>query len=120
MTAPCLIVDDSRMSRLLLRNLIQHAHPAWAVLEATSGDEALQIARDTPLGLVTMDYNMQGLNGLDAALALRALQPDARIVMLSANVQPSIQARAHAAGIPFIPKPITADTLQAIIEHTKG
>lgn len=120
MTRPFLIVDDSRMSRLLLKDLIQRAHPDWPVLEAASGDDALQIARHTPLHIVSMDYNMQGLNGLDAALALRTLQPAAHIVMLSANVQPSIQERARTAGIPFVPKPITAGTLRAILGHTEG
>ena len=97
-----LIVDDSRMSRMLLKGLVDLHHPDWNVLQAASGDEALQIARETPLDVVSMDYNMQGINGL------------AHIVLLSANVQSAIQERAGAAGIPFLPKPITAETLKAI------
>lgn len=109
-----LIVDDSRMSRMLLKGLVDQQHPDWNVLQASSGDEALQIARDNPVDVVSMDYNMQGMNGLDAALALRDIHPKAHIVLLSANVQTSVQERAKAAGIPFQPKPITADTLKAI------
>lgn len=109
-----LIVDDSRMSRMLLKGLVDQHHPDWNVLQAASGDEALKIARETPLDMVSMDYNMHGINGLDAAIALRELQPKTRIVLLSANVQTSIQERARDAGIPFLPKPITADTLKAI------
>lgn len=109
-----LIVDDSRMSRMLLKGLVTQHHPDWNVLEAASGDEALQVARQSPVDLVSMDFNMQGMNGLDAALALREIQPQARIVLLSANVQSAVQERARAAGIPFEPKPITADTLKAI------
>ena len=116
MPSQLLIVDDSRMSRMLLKGLVDQHHPDWNVLQAASGDEALQIARETPLDVVSMDYNMQGINGLDAAIALRALQPKAHIVLLSANVQAAVQERARAAGIPFLPKPITAETLKAIAE----
>lgn len=115
-----LIVDDSRMSRMLLKGLVDQHHPDWNVLQAASGDEALKIARETPLDLVSMDYNMHGINGLEAAIALRELQPQARIVLLSANVQTSVQERARDAGIPFVPKPITAATLQAIAEGAGG
>ncbi len=115
-----LIVDDSRMSRMLLKGLVNQFHPDWNVLQAASGDEALQIARETPLDLVSMDFNMQGMNGLDAAIALRDIHPRARIVLLSANIQSSVQERARAAGIPFEPKPITADTLKAIAGDVGG
>lgn len=120
MPTQLLIVDDSRMSRMLLKGLVDQHHPDWVVLQATSGDEALQMARETPLDIVSMDYNMQGLNGLDAALALRELQPGVHIVLLSANVQSSVQDRARAAGIPFEPKPITADTIKALAAGTRG
>ncbi len=115
-----LIVDDSRMSRLLLKGLVDQHHPDWTVLQAASGDEALRIARETPLDLVSMDYNMHGMNGLDAAVALREIHPKAHIVLLSANIQASVQERARAAGIPFEPKPITAQTLKAIAAGTGG
>lgn len=115
-----LIVDDSRMSRMLLKSLVDQHHPDWTVLQAASGDEALEIARGTPLDLVSMDYNMQGTNGLDAAIALREMQPKAHIVLLSANVQSAVQDRARAAGIPFLPKPITAETLKAIAQGAGG
>jgi len=115
-----LIVDDSRMSRMLLKGLVDHHYPDWNVMQASSGDEALQMARDTPPDLVSMDYNMHGMNGLDAALALRDLHPGARIVLVSANIQSSVQERAKAAGIPFQPKPITAETLKAIAGDIGG
>lgn len=115
-----LIVDDSRMSRMLLKGLVDQFHPDWTVLQAASGDEAIKLAQETPVDLVSMDYNMQGMNGLDAAIALRDIHPQARIVLLSANVQASIQERARAAGIPFEAKPITANTLKAIANGVGG
>lgn len=108
MSIRLLIVDDSRMSRLILQGLVQQSHPQWSTLQAGSGEEALQVARDNPVDLVSMDYNMHGMNGLEAALELRKLRPGVPIAILTANVQSAVQERIEEAGMAFIAKPITA------------
>ena len=40
MSLRLLIVDDSRMSRLILQGLVQQAHPDWTSVHASSGEEA--------------------------------------------------------------------------------
>lgn len=107
-----LIVDDSRMSRLILQGLVQQRHPGWTVLQASSGEEALALVDTQPVDLVSMDYNMNGLNGLDTAIELRRRQPGLPIALMTANVQSSVQERAREAGIVFLAKPITAASLQ--------
>jgi two-component system chemotaxis response regulator CheY len=108
MTIRLLIVDDSRMSRLILQGLVQQTHPQWTILQAASGEEALQVVQDQPVDLVSMDFNMHGMNGLDAALALRKIMPSVPIAILTANVQSIVQERIEEAGMVFIAKPITA------------
>lgn len=106
-----LIVDDSRMSRLILQGLAQQRHPDWHVLHASSGEEALEIAATQPIHLVSMDYNMHGINGLEAAIEMRRRQPGLPVALMTANVQSAVQARAREAGILFLAKPITAASL---------
>ena len=115
MSLRLLIVDDSRMSRLILQGLVQQAHPDWTIVHASSGEEALQLARENPVDLVSMDFNMHGMNGLDAALALRQLLPRVPIAILTANVQNAVQERIEEAGMVFIAKPITAQAAQQLI-----
>ena len=92
-----LIVDDSRMSRLILQGLAQQHHPDWTVLHASSGEEALALAGQHTIHLVSVDFNMHGLNGLDTAIELRRRHPGLPVALMTANVQTSVQARALAA-----------------------
>lgn len=107
MTIRLLIVDDSRMSRLLLQGMIAQIHPDWQVLQASNGPQALELAASQPVDLVSMDFNMPGMNGLEAALQLRQLLPQVPIAILTANVQSAVQQRVEEAGMAFIAKPIT-------------
>lgn len=114
MSLRLLIVDDSRMSRLILQGLVLQAHPDWTIVHASSGEEALQQVRESPVDLVSMDFNMHGMNGLEAALALRQLLPQVPIAILTANVQTAVQERIEEAGMVFIAKPITAQAAQQL------
>lgn len=101
-----LIVDDSRTSRMLIRGLITQLRPDWAIVEAASGDEALAaVAADVPT-YISMDVNMPGMSGLEAAGRVRIRHPEVRIVMCTANIQESTRNAAAQAGIGFVSKPI--------------
>ena len=86
----------------------------WTIVHASRGDEALQQVRESPVDLVSMDFNMHGMNGLEAALALRQLLPQVHIAILTANVQTAVQERIEEAGMVFIAKPITAQAAQQL------
>lgn len=111
-----LIVDDSRVSRLMIRARIQAIQPSWQCTEAASGDEALLLVAQTAPDFVTMDVNMPGLNGFDAAKAIQQLAPATRIVMLTANIQESSHARAQAMGVQFAQKPITDACIRQVLD----
>jgi CheY-like chemotaxis protein len=114
MSLRLLIVDDSRMSRLILQGFILQDHPEWTILHASSGEEALKVCEEHPVDLVSMDFNMHGMTGLEAALALRQTRPQLPIAILTANVQSAMQERIDEAGLVFIAKPITADAARKL------
>ncbi len=103
----CLVVDDSRMSRMMLKKIISNAHPDWDILEAGDGQQAVDLAKDTELDIILLDYNMPNMNGGEAAKILRPLFPEAKIAFLTANVQDAIKNLAITLQVDFIPKPIT-------------
>lgn len=115
-----LIVDDSRVSRMMIRGYAAALHPDWHFLEAASGEEAVEMASWAGFELVSMDLNMPGMNGIEAAEKLRQLQPHVHIVILSANVQPASRARAEALGLRFVAKPVTADSVAQIFAVLGG
>lgn len=106
MTKRVLIVDDSRMSRMLIKALMEDVHPDWDYIEADSGDQALTLAAGETVDLVTMDVNMPGLNGIEAATRFKQLQPHAFIAVLTANIQSGMRQRADAIGVKFYGKPV--------------
>jgi CheY-like chemotaxis protein len=110
-----LIVDDSRVSRLMAKQYILALHPDWMIEEAATGEEALEKAALLQPQLVVLDVNMPGMGGVAAAEQLRKLLPSAHISLLTANVQDATRARAEDLGVGFMEKPITAERIARLV-----
>ena len=110
-----LVVDDSRVSRMMIKAMILERRPGWRVIEAAQGEEALASVAETPPDVVTIDYNMPGMNGLELAGKLKALGIAAPMALFTANVQEPVRRKAEALGCRFITKPITADSIAAVL-----
>jgi len=108
----CLIVDDSKMSRMMVRKIILDAHPDWLLTEAENGQIAIELAEKNNYQIILLDYNMPILEGGKAAEILRPLQPQAKIAFLTANVQEAVKNLAAKLQIDFIPKPITEEKIR--------
>lgn len=116
-TKTVLVVDDSRVSRMMVRRCVQSRYPDWIVEEAGSGEEALAKAKQVSPALIILDVNMEGMSGMVAAEVLRRTCPDARITLLTANVQDATRNKAVAMGIGFIKKPITDESIHRLIDE---
>jgi two-component system chemotaxis response regulator CheY len=103
-----LLVDDSRVSRMMLRSLITAEDPSWQVFEAGNGAEAVSMAEQHQPSLIILDINMPVMDGFEAAALLRPMLPNATLLFLSANVQASSRERAEALAVHFLAKPISA------------
>lgn len=110
-----LVVDDSRVSRMLSRQYIQHKHPDWTIAEAGSGEEAIAKLDNFTPDLILLDVNMPGMGGFAAVEQIRAKCPDVHISLLTANVQDAVRERANMLGIHFAEKPITQACIDQII-----
>ncbi|MBO9544610.1 response regulator [Caulobacter sp.] len=110
-----LIVDDSKLARIVVGKTIAALQPDWIRVEAGNADEALALIENQAVDLAVLDFNMPGRDGLDLAEELRARFPDMPIAVATANVQDEIMARARAANAAFIPKPVTEDGMRGFI-----
>ena len=114
MNAKVLIVDDSALTRRSLRQILEAAE--YEVMEAENGLDALErYFLDKP-DVVLLDLVMRGMYGLEVLQKLRELDPQARIVVVSADIQTSSQDLAGEAGATaFINKPFDrAEILRAL------
>lgn len=113
-----LIVDDSSISRLMVKNLLLAHHPDWEIMQAGSGAEALLHVREAPPDLITLDLNMPEMDGLEAARLLHDACPDAKIAIVTANIQDSVRRKVQSLGILFVAmveKPINEAGIQKIL-----
>ena len=110
-----LIVDDSRVSRMMARQFILSARPGWTVQDAASGEAALAMVGEVKPALILIDVNLPGIGGMAAAEQLRTICPGAHISLVTANVQNATRNRANELGIGFMEKPITEARIHALI-----
>ena len=96
-----LLADDHSLVRAGIRSLLGAMADVEVVAEASSGEEALELAGREQPDVVLMDIAMKGITGLEAAARMRELHPAVRVVILSmhSGEEYVLQAlRAGAAG----------------------
>ena len=115
MATTVLIVDDSKLARIVAGKALASLQPDWERIEAGNAADALQILHDKRVDVAMIDFNMPEKDGLELAAEIRALHPTMPIAVITANIQDEVIARARAANATFISKPITEDALRGFI-----
>lgn len=112
-----LVVDDNPVNRLVTERQLVMLGVGKPVL-AESGEQALALFGSMVFDVVLMDMQMPGMDGLEATRRLRAysLNPQPRVIGVTANAFPEDRAACLAAGMDdFLPKPITLRSLGVTI-----
>lgn len=120
MKAKILIVDDSSVSRMMIRGRIVGLQPNWDILEAADGDQALTMLASEAPDFITMDVNMPGMNGFEAVEKIRQVNQSVKIVILTANIQESSRDKARQLGVQFVQKPATLAAVQQAVDYFVG
>jgi CheY-like chemotaxis protein len=115
MAITVLLVDDSKLARIVTAKVVGGLQPEWERVEASNAEEAMGVVAAREIDVALIDYNMPGRNGLELAADLRAMRPDMPIAVVTANVQDEIVSRARAIDAAFVGKPLTPEGLRGFI-----
>jgi two-component system KDP operon response regulator KdpE len=111
--ATVLIVDDEPQIRRTMRTTL--ATHAYTVIEALTGEEALEKIRTEQVDLVLLDVNLPGISGIETARELRRAS-DVPIIMLSVRNSERDKVMALDAGADdYVVKPFGVEELMARI-----
>jgi two-component system, chemotaxis family, chemotaxis protein CheY len=114
--ATILIVDDSALSRRILRTILESG--GHAVLEATNGLAALEHYVLHRPDLVFLDLLMQEMPGLEVLAKLREVDPRARVIVATADIQEFTRAMVLEAGAcGFVSKPMESRRVLAAVQE---
>jgi two-component system chemotaxis response regulator CheY len=117
--ARILVVDDSGYARRLMRKTLEQAE--HEVTEADGGMAAIESYFLARPDLVLLDLTMEDMAGLDVLKKLREIDVNARVIVVSADVQSSTAQLAQVAGaFKFIGKPVDSEMLLATISAAIG
>ena len=119
MSKRLLIVDDAMIMRMRIADIARGA--GWEVAgEATNGQEAVARYQELSPDLVTLDIVMPLMDGVSALREIRQVDPQARVVMVSAVDQKEKLIECIRLGaMDFIVKPFDKDSLSGLFEKLK-
>jgi DNA-binding NarL/FixJ family response regulator len=110
-----LIADDHPVFRFGLRALLNAMPDTEVVGDATTGEEAIDLAAETRPDVVLMDITMPGIGGIEAARQICAAQPEVRVLMVTMLEDDSVFAALRAGARGYVVKGAEpAEVLRAI------
>lgn len=113
-----LIVDDSRLTRKLVRRILTRLN--FEVSEAEDGSRALALCQDHAPDLILLDWNMPEMDGLEFLIRLRQLphggQPKV-VFCTTENQQDRIASAISAGADEYVMKPFDEEIIKTKIEQ---
>ena len=114
-----LVVDDAMLMRKLIRDVATQA--GWEIAgEARDGAEAVSLYDLLRPDLVTMDVVMPNMGGLEALRRIRAADPQAQVVMVTAvDQKQTLMDSIRDGALDFIVKPFDRERITSLLNKIR-
>jgi len=110
-----LIVDDSAMNRIVIKNILGDE---FDYLEASDGEKALDILGKNKVDMITLDIIMPKMDGIKFLRYKKEMKEETPVVCISANNLPNVMEQAYDLGaIDYITRPFSTRVLLKKIQH---
>ncbi len=93
-----LIVDDSPTMRHVVQKVVANSMFTCEITHASDGANAIMLCKRLPFDAILLDCNMPDVDGFTTLRKLRAIRPDVRVVMISADDDPEKERLALQGG----------------------
>src|SRR6478672_8181304 len=110
-----LIVDDSKLARMVMASAFRRLRPDWELIEAASAEDALAKISSGAVDIALIDFNMPEMDGLELLAKVRAVSQEMPAAIVSANLQDEIISRTRELNAAFVAKPLTDEALGAFL-----
>jgi two-component system chemotaxis response regulator CheY len=113
-----LIVDDSMMSRMMIKKCLPSSDQySYELQEVDGGTKCLDSYSKAPYDLVLLDLTMPDMDGFETLEKLKEMDPDAKVVIVTADIQQKAAERVFALGaLEVVKKPTSQEKMTAVLE----
>jgi DNA-binding LytR/AlgR family response regulator len=112
----CIIVDDNKMARMALKQLVSQVPSLELLSECTDAQEALDTLNDTQVDLLLLDIEMPGITGLDLTKKLGNNRP--LIIFTTAKTDYAVEA-FELNVVDYLVKPIALPRFKQAVEKAQ-
>ncbi|ABZ84577.1 two-component response regulator, putative [Heliomicrobium modesticaldum Ice1] len=116
-----LVVDDSIVYRTQIVKLLRDNLPEADFVTAGDGVAGLTKFIEEKPDVTLLDLLMPGMNGQEVLKKIKEISPEARVIVLTADIQKFIEAEVRELGAwTFVHKPITREKAKQVAQLIKG